>query len=118
MACEATSQDAAQSLQEQSREVASQAVGYQQAGYGDMASKLMAQAKSMLNEATAKDAQARKDFAVAENVRKQIPNYQVNAAAASARATAIANPPGQPPPAMAPTFLQNPRAALQTVGQH
>jgi len=99
-------QDAAQSLQEQSRTTASQAVAYQQAGYGDMASKLIAQAKGMLNEAVAKDAQAKKDFAVAEGVRKSVPNYQANAALASARATAIANPGGQPPPASPPAFLQ------------
>merc|ERR1719217_815371 len=99
-------QDQAQSLQEQSRSVASQAVGYQQAGYGDMAKKLMAQAKSMLNEAQAKDAAARKDYEVAEGVRKQVPNYQANAALASARATTIANPAGQPPPARPPGFLQ------------
>jgi len=102
-----TLQDAAQSLQEQSRTTASQAVAYQQAGYGDMAAKLMAQAKGMLNEAVAKDAQAKKDFAVAEGVRKQVPNYQANAALASARATSIANPGGQPPPAVRPPkFLQ------------
>jgi len=101
-----TLQDAAQSLQEQSRTTASQAVAYQQAGYGDMAKKLIAQAKSMLNEAVAKDAQAKKDYAVAESVRKEVPNYQANAAAASARATSIANPAGQPPPASPPAFLQ------------
>lgn len=101
-----TLQDQAQSLQEQSRTVASQAVLYQSAGNGDMAKKLMAQARGMLSEATAKDAQARKDFDVAEGVRKNVPNYQANAALASARATSIANPGGQPPPAMAPTFLQ------------
>lgn len=99
-------QDQAQSLQEQSREVASQAVLYQQGGYGDMAAKMMAQAKGMLADAQAKDAQAKKDFAVAEGVRKNVPNYQANAAAASARATAIANPGGQPPAAVAPSFLQ------------
>jgi len=99
-------QDQAQSLQEQSRDVAGQAVRYQMAGYGDMASKMMAQAKGMLSAAEAKDAQARKDFSVAEGVRKSIPSYQASAAAASARATAIANPAGQPPPAVAPTFLQ------------
>lgn len=101
-----TLQDAAQSLQEQSRATASQAVAYQQAGYGDMAAKLITQAKSMLNEAVAKDAQAKKDFAIAEGVRKSVPNYQANAALASARATSIANPAGQPPPASPPTFLQ------------
>jgi hypothetical protein len=99
-------QDQAQTLQEQSRTVASQAVAYQAAGYGDMAKKLMAQAKGMLSEAQVKDAAARKDMAVAEGVRKSIPNYQANAAAASARATAIANPAGQPPAAVAPGFLQ------------
>jgi len=99
-------QDQAQSLQEQSRTVASQAVAYQSAGYGDMAIKLMAQAKGMLGESQSKDAQARKDYAVAEGVRKSVPNYQANAAAASARATSLANPGGQPPPAVAPTFLQ------------
>jgi len=106
-----TLQDSAQSLQEQSRSTASQAVAYQQAGYGDMASKLMAQAKGMLNEAQAKDAQAAKDFSVAEGVRKNVPNYQANAAAASARATALANPGGQPPPARPPGFLQLLKAA-------
>lgn len=99
-------QDQAQSLQEQSRTVASQAVGYQQAGYGDMAKKLMAQAKGMLNEAQSKDAAARKDYEVAEGVRKSVPNYQANAALASARATTLANPAGQPPPARPPGFLQ------------
>lgn len=99
-------QDQAQSLQEQSRDVAGQAVRYQMAGYGDMASKMMAQAKGMLSDAQSKDAQARKDFSVAEGVRKNVPQYQTAAAAASARATAIANPAGQPPPAVAPTFLQ------------
>lgn len=103
-----TLQDAAQSLQEQSRTTASQAVAYQQAGYGDLASKLMKQAKGMLNDALAKDAQAKKDFAVAEGVRKQVPNYQANAAAASARATSLANPAGQPPAARPPAFLQRP----------
>jgi hypothetical protein len=98
-------QDEAQTLQEQSRTIASQAVQYQQAGNGDMAAKLMAQAKGMLTQAQAKDDQAQKDFAVAEGVQKQIPNYQANAAAASARATSIANPAGQPPPARAPEFL-------------
>jgi hypothetical protein len=98
-------QDQAQGLQEQSRTVASQAVAYQQAGYGELAQQLMAQAKGMLSTAQAKDAQAQKDFAVAEGVRKQVPNYQANAAAASARATAIANPGGQPPPAVAPPSL-------------
>merc|ERR1719164_382293 len=53
-------QDQAQQLQENSRTVASQAVGYQQAGYGDMAAKLMSQAKGLLNEAVAKDEQAKK----------------------------------------------------------
>merc|ERR1719265_1380135 len=43
-------QDQAQTAQEQSREVASQAVVYQQAGNGDMASQLMAQAKGMLDQ--------------------------------------------------------------------
>lgn len=105
-------QDQAQSLQEQSREVASQAVGYQMAGYGDMAANLMKQAKGMLGQAQAKDAQARKDFAVAEGVRKEVPNYQANAALASARATALANPAGQPPPAMAPPGF------LQTIKMH
>jgi len=99
-------QDQAQTAQEQSREVASQAVVYQSAGNGEMAAKLMAQAKDLLSQAQAKDAEARKAFAVAEGVRKQVPNYQVNAAAASARATTIANPGGQPPPAMAAGFLQ------------
>lgn len=99
-------QDQAQSLQEQSRTVAGQAVAYQQAGYGDLAQKLMSQAKGMLTQSQAKDAQAKKDYAVAEGVRKSVPNYQANAAAASARATALANPAGQPPPAMAPGFLQ------------
>lgn len=103
-----TLQDQAQTLQEQSRTVASQAVGYQTAGQGVIAQKLMAQAKGMLAEAQAKDAQARKDFSVAEGVRKQVPNYQANAALASARATSLANPGGQPPPAMAPKFLQLP----------
>lgn len=103
-----TLQDQAQTLQEQSRTVASQAVGYQTAGNGVIAQKLMAQAKGMLAEAQAKDAQARKDFSVAEGVRKQVPNYQANAALASARATSLANPGGQPPPAMAPKFLQLP----------
>merc|ERR1719424_2175367 len=101
-----TLQDQAQTLQEQSRTIASQAVGYQTAGYTDMAQKLMAQAKGMLNDAQSKDAQARQDFAVAERVRKSVPNYQANAAAASARATSLANPGGQPPPVMASKFLQ------------
>jgi hypothetical protein len=96
-------QDQAEDLQQQSRTIASQAVAYQAAGRGDMASQLMAQARTMLNTAVAKDAQAQKDYAVAEGVRKQVPNYQANAALASARATAIANPGMQPPPAK---FLQ------------
>merc|ERR1719198_2534680 len=98
--------DEANTMQEQSRDLASQAVLYQSAGYPDMANGLMAQAKSLLNQAQAKDDQAKKDFAVAEGVRKNVPNYQTNAAAASARATSIANPGGQPPPAVAPKFLQ------------
>lgn len=98
-------QDQAQTLQEQSRTIAAQAVAYQGAGYGDMAAKLMSQAKAMLSEANTKNEQAKKDFAVAEGVRKQVPVYQANAAAASARATAIANPAGQPPPAIAPASL-------------
>lgn len=109
-------QDQAQTLQEQSRSLASQAVLYQTAGYGDMASKLMAQAKGMLNEAQAKDAQARKDFAIAEGVRKSVPNYQANAAAASARATAIANPAGQPPPAKAFLLQRSSQTRLKVDG--
>lgn len=99
-------EDAAQSLQEQSRTVAGQAVAYQMAGYGDMANKMMAQAKGMLATSQAKDASAQQAMSVAEGVRKSLPNYQANAALASARATTIANPGGQPPPALAPNFLQ------------
>jgi len=99
-------QDAAQSLQEQSRTVAGQAVAYQMAGYGDMANKMMAQAKGMLADSQAKDGAAQQAMSVAEGVRKSLPNYQANAALASARATTLANPGGQPPPALAPKFLQ------------
>lgn len=99
-------QDSAQSLQEQSRTVAGQAVAYQMAGYGDMANKMMAQAKGMLADSQAKDGAAQQAMSVAEGVRKSLPNYQANAALASARATTIANPAGQPPPALAPKFLQ------------
>jgi len=100
-------QDQAEVLQQQSRTFASQAVAYQTAGYGDAAENLMARAKDLLAQAQAKDDAAKKDFSVAEGVQKQIPNYQANAAAASARATSLANPAGQPPPAMAPkSFLQ------------
>jgi len=114
-----TLQDAAQTLQEQSRTVASQAVSYQLAGHGDMASKLMSQAKGMLAEAQTKDAQAQKDYAVAEGVRKQVPNYQANAAAASARATSLANPAGQPPAAIAPGFLQlSSRTKFEDIASH
>jgi hypothetical protein len=100
-------QDQALAAQEQSREAASQAVVYQSAGNGDMAAKLMEQAQGLLGRAQAQDAEARQAFAVAEHVRKQVPNYQANAAAASSRATAIANPGGQPP-ATSPGFLQIP----------
>merc|ERR1719407_267266 len=72
----------------------------------DQAQTAQEQSRDLLSQAQAKDAEARKAFAVAEGVRKQVPNYQVNAAAASARATTIANPAGQPPPAMAAGFLQ------------
>jgi hypothetical protein len=95
-----SNQEQADTLQQQSRALASQAVAYQSAGYGDMAKKLMATAKNMLSEAASKSDQAQKDFAVAEGVQKQVPVYQANAAAAAARATAIANPAGQPPPAI------------------
>lgn len=99
-------QDQAQELQANSRNMASQAVAYQMAGDGANAQSMMAQAKSMMVDAQSKGAQADKDYAIAESVRKSVPNYQANAAAASARATALANPGGQPPPATAPTFLQ------------
>jgi len=99
-------QDQAQELQANSRNMASQAVAYQMAGDGVTAQSMMAQARGLMVEAQAKGAQSGTDYAVAEGVRKSVPNYQANAAAASARATSLANPGGQPPPATAPTFLQ------------
>jgi len=92
-------QDQAEQLQINSRSMASQAVAYQMAGNGGDSQTMMAQARSMLSEAQSKSDQAKKDYAVAESVRKSVPNYQANAAAASARATSIANPGMQPPPA-------------------
>jgi len=85
-------------LQKNAKILAAQAAAYQAGGNTAMAGKMMAQAKGMLGQAAAMNAEAQNFQSVAASITKSIPDYQFAAAAAAARATALANPAGQPPP--------------------
>merc|ERR1719379_395937 len=85
-------------LQKNARILAAQAAAYQAGGNSKMAGEMMSRAKGMLGQAAAMDAEAQQFQGVAASITQQIPDYQFAAAAAAARATAIANPAGQPPP--------------------
>lgn len=96
--------DLAHDLQTNARTLVSQAAIYQSAGNEGTASQLMSHAKGMLDEAATTDAQAHKWQAVAQQITQSLPQYQMQAGMAAARAAAIANPAGQPPPP--PLLLQ------------
>eukprot|EP00746_Dinoflagellata_sp_MGD_P106404 gnl/MRDRNA2_/MRDRNA2_44447_c0_seq1.p1 gnl/MRDRNA2_/MRDRNA2_44447_c0~~gnl/MRDRNA2_/MRDRNA2_44447_c0_seq1.p1 ORF type:complete len:443 (+),score=142.25 gnl/MRDRNA2_/MRDRNA2_44447_c0_seq1:100-1428(+) len=85
-------------LQKNARILAAQAAAYQAGGNTKMAGEMMSRAKGMLGQAASMDAEAQQFQGVAASITQQIPDYQFAAAAAAARATALANPAGQPPP--------------------
>jgi len=98
--------DLAGQLQQNARTLASQAAIYQTAGNTDVASQMVSNAKNMLGDAATTDAEAHKWQGVAQQISESLPQYQLGAAMAAARAAAIANPAGQPPPPPAPLLLQ------------
>jgi uncharacterized protein YjgD (DUF1641 family) len=90
----------AKDLQKNAGILAAQAAAYQAGGHAPgmkLAPGMMARAKDMLNQAAAMDAEAQNFQGVAASITKTIPDYQLSANMAAARATALANPAGQPP---------------------
>jgi len=83
---------------QQSRTLGAQAAEYQNQGLTPIAQRLHKQAEDQVLQAQALDTEAARYYAVAEKVHKDVPVYQANAAAASARAAALAYPLGQPTP--------------------
>lgn len=94
----------AKDLQRNAQVLQTQAQSYAAAG-SKLAPGMMNQAKGMLADATRINGEAQQWQAVAQKITQDIPQYEVAAMAAAARAAVLANPAGQPPPPEPPMML-------------
>jgi len=88
----------AKQLQAGAKQLSANANAYQSVGNTAGANEMLGRASAMLGQASALSAEAASYQAVAQKVNAALPAYMISAGAASARAAALANPAGQPPP--------------------